>query len=1190
MKQNYKIIILSFCLLSSILLNFINIDFATDQDLSNRTYETFDTDNLLNSYTPVAPFFIDDSDPIHSWNYYKTNYGWCTGTGTLADPYVIDDISIGGGGSETCLEVRWTSPGTYWTIQNSYFADTGVSSAGIYVGSSTNGDILSCIFYDCYFGISVEVNSHNMYIYNNTVTDGLWGINIQGSDNAELVDNTVLRCQNQGIAIEDSASCKIIGNTVNETTGKTIPADIEMGIWVAGSINIEVINNTCYNNDKDGIMIVECDSATVSGNIANDNGDSGIRILDCDNCDIIENTVNDNTEFGIFEHDNCINNIYQNNTCNTVWGFSPFVIDGTGGGDFTWAEAVDERDWCSGAGTFGDPYVIEALAVDGGTSENCIEIRNSNAYFIINGSIFSNGIYGIKLDNTDNGQIINNTVKNCVSSEIWLEYSSDNKILKNIVDSSSNYAIYLEYSDQNNVSLNIITGNAHCIYEINSVNNIIENNVCNIDIIITINSPTTMQLTGSLAPDFDISLSIIDPNTTWYSVDGGITNKTFTGLTGTIDQIEWNGQGAGLVTIRFYANNSMNQISFSDVIVQKDLSGPIITINSPSPNDIFNGTAPFFDVDISGPALDSYWYTIDGGLNNYTFTPPTGQINQGAWDLAIDGNVTIRFYANTSIGNLNYQEVTVIRDTRAPLITINSPSHYDVFGLNAPSYSISINEPNLDAIWYSLDGGTTNTTITETTGIINQTIWEGFMNESVTISFYASDELGRVNTTEVSVWKDIIKPVITIHSPFPNELFGFTPPTFNISIDEANPGTTCYNLIGDPLNYTFMGLLGNISLVSWNLFSNGTLTIRFYATDAAGNVGFTDILIRKDIIDPVITIHSPLMNDYYSVTAPTFNISINEPHLNTTWYNVIGVPVDFPVVGTTGNITQWAWDALGNGGVTIRFYATDYAGNMGFTDVGLTKDTINPIVTVDEPLSGEVFGDRAPAYNISVEEQFFNRTWYKIIGETLNYTFTGITAGFWGTLDQSGWDLFWNETLTIRFYASDEAGNVGFKDAVINKDIYTELIFEIIYPEQDAEYGRIPPSYNLYVSILNISEMWYTLDNGKMNIPFTDLQGVINDSVWMDAPNGTVTIKFYVKDDSDNVYIREVDVIKTGIVTVYREINQVVEFLLFLFGFPNIILTLGCSIGVGAGGYFIVKKEKDPNFSLLKKKKKGPMK
>ncbi len=1229
MKRKYNIIILSFCLVSCTLLNFIFIDFLVDKMPSTTIYGNDNIEQLKNSYYTLTPFLIDERDPTISFIYYRDHYPWCTGTGTEADPYVIDNILIAGGFSSTCLTIGYTYSSTHFTIQNSKFIESGTSNSGILLWGAQNGDIINSIFEDCDLGIVVDSNSQYSYIYNNDIHDCGWGISIENSPNAQVVDNIVLRSINQGIVIESSSYSTVIGNTVTETSGSSFTT-IEMGIFAFDSDYLEIINNTANDNNKDGIMIVECNYAEVTGNTVNSNQDHGIHLIGCTHYNIEDNFINYNNLYGIylnnsdnnvvsgntaegngisgiFEIDNCSGNLITNN----FWIENPFIIDETGGGDFTWAEAVNDMYWCSGNGTIDDPYVIKDLTVKGHYLDTCIEIRNSNVYFAINDSKVYNGLVGFKLKNVTNGgissntidnntrgiylelsnnsNVMGNTIENSVNGEIWLEYSSDNNITGNNIDSDSNYAIYLEYSDRNKISLNVITGNAHCVYQTHCVNNIIVNNFCNIDIIITINAPTPNQLTGTDAPDFDLSLSILDPNTTWYTLNGG-SPATFTGISGTIDQTLWNGEGNGTVTIRFYANNSMNQVGFSEVIVRKDIDGPVVTIISPSPFGVFGSIAPIYNVNIEGVLLDTFWYTIDGGLTNFTFTLFTDHINQTAWDSRPDGIIVIRFYANTTTGNLKYDQVSVRKDTTAPLITINSPSQNDIFRVDAPSYSISIIEPTLVSIWYTLDGGSTNITITETIGTFNQTEWIGRGNGTVTIRFYAIDILDRENYAEVSVRKDIIAPLVLINNPLPNELFGLTPPTFSITIDEPNPGTTCYNLFGDTINYTFTGLTGSISPSAWNFFGNGTVKIIFYAIDAVGNIGFAEVTIRKDIIAPLILINDPLPNELFGHTPPTFDITIDEPNINISWYTIIGLGFDIPLPGLTGSISQSAWNAFGNGNVTIRFYTSDMADNIGFTEVTIRKDIIDPIVSIHEPYPNFLFGDRAPDFKISVEELFLDDIWYKIIGESLNFTFMGdVTADLLETIDQSGWDLFGNETLTIRFYANDTSGNIGFKDVVVKKDIYTDLIFEIFYPATNTQYGIEAPSFRLYISILDISRTTYSLDKGNIVVNFTGFQGEISESLWLTTPNGTVTIRFYVEDTSDNIFYRDVNVIKLGTLPGYRKINPVADFFGFLFLPPNTLITLGSIIGIAAGGFLIIKKEKDPSFSILKKKK-GPMK
>jgi len=87
---------------------------------------------------------------------------------------------------------------------------------------------------------------------------------------------------------------------------------------------------------------------------------------------------------------------------------------------------------------------------------------------------------------------------------------------------------------------------------------------------------------------------------------------------------------------------------------------PRITINSPIAGGKFGSTAPTFNVEIVDIHVYEMWFTIDGGLHNYTFTE-NGTINQAAWDALPEGNVTITFYARDIVGNKAFDEVTVIK-------------------------------------------------------------------------------------------------------------------------------------------------------------------------------------------------------------------------------------------------------------------------------------------------------------------------------------------------------------------------------------------------------------------------------------------------------------------------------------------------------------------------------------------------
>jgi hypothetical protein len=212
------------------------------------------------------------------------------------------------------------------------------------------------------------------------------------------------------------------------------------------------------------------------------------------------------------------------------------------------------------------------------------------------------------------------------------------------------------------------------------------------------------------------------------------------------------GAGGGIFT---WSDCRLGGTHIRDIYAQRIKEHPLITINLPINNQLFEMTPPSFSIEIVEINLDTKWYTIDEGNTNKTIPGLTGQIDPTEWNKKGNGTVTIEFYSNDTFGNIGSAEVTVHKDIDAPIITINYPDPDQTFGISAPLYDLSIEEGNLYDIWYTLDGGATNISITELSGIIEESIWEGVPQGSATIRFYASDTLGHIGFEEISVIKRV---------------------------------------------------------------------------------------------------------------------------------------------------------------------------------------------------------------------------------------------------------------------------------------------------------------------------------------------------------------------------------------------------------------------------------------------------
>lgn len=151
------------------------------------------------------------------------------------------------------------------------------------------------------------------------------------------------------------------------------------------------------------------------------------------------------------------------------WILPPFVIDDTGGGNFSWSEATFNR-WCNGYGTLNNPYIIENVTINGGgvNGVSCIEVRNSDAYFIIkNCTLYNSGRFyyaGILLYNTTNGQLIQNNLLDNLDTGIKLSESSNNNITGNYINNNTDVGIEFKESLNCLINNNTIANNLFGIH------------------------------------------------------------------------------------------------------------------------------------------------------------------------------------------------------------------------------------------------------------------------------------------------------------------------------------------------------------------------------------------------------------------------------------------------------------------------------------------------------------------------------------------------------------------------------------------------------------------------------------------------------------------------------------------------------------------------------------------------------
>ncbi|MFW9949840.1 MAG: nitrous oxide reductase family maturation protein NosD, partial [Candidatus Thorarchaeota archaeon] len=563
--------------------------------------------------------------------------------------------------------------------------------------------------------------------------------------------------------------------------------------------------------------------------------------------------------------------------------------------DLNWTIA-NETDWCSGSGTWGDPYVIENMTINATDSPIGFGILIENsilAYFkIINVTVFGTND-GIILENTNNGVIINsnlstniasgitliNCANNTISRNIFINNGAqginltsnciNNKILgntaKNVGTNFQDSGIYLgNYCDDNIIGENIV-------YD-NNVNGILLEDYCQGNLIYnnTIKNTITNQQDYGISLDYNcdqnnISLNKIEDINSYgirlvtsdknYVTNNQIINcnNGFYMLIALQNKLISNTISGGSLGILMSAcdggeifGNFINNTGgyairlfincddneFHDNII-KDNNNLGIQLNDPS--DINN---KFY----RNSFISNGIHTIDNGTSSFWNNSMIGNY----WDnyTGVDlNNDNIGDTPYSILGATNANDSLPIVDYWAYIFTVNAPAS-NQYGFNAPEFNLFVNEIYIDSMWYTINNSGIRYYFTENS-TINQDAWDALSDGSLIISFYFQDFSWDIGSQSIVIWKDTSKPEIIIFSPAPGQSFGISTPEFTIFVDEVYIDSMWYTINNNGINYYFTEN-GTIDQDVWDALSDGSVNITFYTRDIAWNIGSNSVIFIKN--------------------------------------------------------------------------------------------------------------------------------------------------------------------------------------------------------------------------------------------------------------------------------------------------------------------------------------------------------
>jgi parallel beta-helix repeat protein len=540
------------------------------------------------------------------------------------------------------------------------------------------------------------------------------------------------------------------------------------------------------------------------------------------------------------------------------WVLEPLHIEDTGvGGNYTWAEAV-LQDWCSGAGTLNEPYLLENITIDAGGDPYAILIENSNnKYFTIRNCTLTNAgslIYnaGIQLISTSNGTIEDSTLLNNSRNGIIIRINSNyNTIQNNIV------------MDGDPIRSSGIGTDIGCDFN-TFINNTVHNHIYGIDIWSNNINITGNHVTNSIESARDgiyvrdgrhnfVSNNVVNthPDCNGIFLDfcnetTVINNHLFNNQIGIYNRGENNYIASNLLENNYGGlapQQSFNSIFFNNTLIGNEKG---ILVNSPTNtfymNYLYNNLLSVYEA----TSLSNNWSY--NGIGNY-WSDYSGA------DLNDDGIGDTPYLID---GPANSQDDYPIWDDGEnvlPTISINSPTGGALFGADAPTYNLDVFDLNLNQSWYTLNNSAAKYFFTPTNGInvvvIDETGWDSFSEGSMSMTFYVNDSNANFASVSNVILKDPTSPVITLNSPIGGTKFGSDAPEFNLTIYDSHLHDAWYTIGSSITPHPFSPINGinvvAIDEISWDALPEGDVTISFFVGDTLGNNRTIQVVINKDL-------------------------------------------------------------------------------------------------------------------------------------------------------------------------------------------------------------------------------------------------------------------------------------------------------------------------------------------------------
>ncbi|MHA1352254.1 MAG: NosD domain-containing protein [Candidatus Heimdallarchaeaceae archaeon] len=184
------------------------------------------------------------------------------GSGTEADPYIIENYAISTGDTEylenSCgIVIRYVS--SFVIIRNCFIQgyEVGISSETRKGGAIVENCTL---LYNC-DGVLIHQSGESLIFYNYVANNSGFGILVSESSNVTITENTCVTNCIANIGVRDNTKIKISYNSLEKPTN-----DWAACLWSSGNNEVVISNNLILKATGDGIYLENCNNVVINDN------------------------------------------------------------------------------------------------------------------------------------------------------------------------------------------------------------------------------------------------------------------------------------------------------------------------------------------------------------------------------------------------------------------------------------------------------------------------------------------------------------------------------------------------------------------------------------------------------------------------------------------------------------------------------------------------------------------------------------------------------------------------------------------------------------------------------------------------------------------------------------------------------------------------------------------------------------